>query len=53
MGFMSLDPGNLRAKPGDSLVQFIDGHWVEIFLAELHDRLAGLEIILLVHGTQR
>lgn len=53
MGFMGLDPGNLGTKPGDSLVQFFDGQGVEVFLAELDDRLAGLKIILLVHGTQR
>lgn len=52
-GLVALDPGDFGAKPGDTLVEFLDGQGVEVFMAELDDRLAGLEIILLVHDPQR
>jgi hypothetical protein len=54
-GFMRLDAGDFGAKPGDSLVELFDGHGVEVFLAELDDRLAGLEVVFLVtcHATNR
>ena len=52
-GLVSLDSRDLGAEPGDSLVELFDGQGIEVFLAEIDDRLAGLEIILLVHGSQR
>lgn len=50
---MRLDSRDLRAKAGDPLIKLLDRHRVEVFLAEIDDRLAGLEVIFLVHGRQR
>ena len=52
-GLVRFDPVDLGSQPGDTLIQFLDRQWVEVFLAELDDRLAGLEVILLVHCRQR
>lgn len=43
------DPRDLGLEPGDALVELFERQRVEVFLAELDDRLAGLEIVFLVH----
>ena len=48
-GLVRLDAGDLGLQPRDPLIEFLDRERVEVFLAELDDRLAGLEVVFLVH----
>ena len=48
---VGLDPVDFGLEPSDPLVELLDRQRVEVLLAELDDRLAGLEVVLLVHAT--
>ena len=50
---MGFNPCNLGPQPRDALVELLERQRIKVFLAEFDNRLAGFEIVFLVHGSQR